>query len=174
MEERGRIGREPGEAVQPRGATVMPGEGSARVLVVDDDSEMRRLLADFLRGEGFRVEQAADAADAFRRVGEAGYATIVLDNNLPGERGLDVLPRLRSVVPGTPVILITTMGDERTHEEAFSRGAYDLLLKPFSLDDLLAVLRRALDDAGGDSPASRPSPESAPRTAHAFGHRARV
>jgi DNA-binding NtrC family response regulator len=123
------------------------GEGPRPVLVVDDDSEMRSVLADFLRGEGFRVDQAGDADEAVRRVGDTRYASVILDNHLPGESGLDALPRLRSLAPDIPVILVTTIGDERLFEMAFTRGAYDLLLKPFSLDDLVEVLRRAAGHA---------------------------
>jgi len=119
------------------------GEGPRPVLVVDDDSEMRRVLADFLRGEGFRVDQAGDADEAMRRVGDTRYAGVILDNHLPGESGLDALPRLRALAPDIPVILVTTIGDERLFEMAFARGAYDLLFKPFSLDDLVEVLRSA-------------------------------
>lgn len=119
------------------------GEGPRPVLVVDDDSEMRRVLADFLCREGFRADQAGDADEAVRRMGETAYASVVLDNHLPGESGLDALPRLCALAPGIPIILITTIGDERLFEMAFARGAYDLLIKPFSLDDLVEVLRSA-------------------------------
>jgi DNA-binding NtrC family response regulator len=120
-----------GEAVGPR------------ILIVEDDAEMRRLLAEFLRAEGFQVTVAADAAEALRCAHEAVFASVVLDKNLPGVSGLDLLPRLRKLSPGAPVIMITAFGNPGTHEEAFSRGAYELLFKPFNLDDLLDVLLRA-------------------------------
>lgn len=122
-------------------------DGWGRLLIVEDDPEMRRLLAEFLRGEGFLVDQAADGAEALRRVRQGSFGTVVLDKNLPDESGLEILRRLRVLIPDTPVILITAFGDARTHEEAFTRGAYDLLLKPFNLDDLLDVLRKAQDYA---------------------------
>ncbi|MBI2114666.1 MAG: response regulator [candidate division NC10 bacterium] len=121
--------------------------GWGRLLIVEDDPEMRRLLAEFLRGEGFLVDQAADGAEALRRVRQGSFGTVVLDKNLPDGSGLEILRRLRVLIPDTPVILITAFGDARTHEEAFTRGAYDLLLKPFNLDDLLDVLRKAQDYA---------------------------
>jgi DNA-binding NtrC family response regulator len=104
------------------------------------------------------VIPAADAAEALRRVREETFQCVVLDKNLPGESGLDILPRLRALIPGTPVILITAFGDARTQEEAAVRGAYDLLLKPFNLDDLLEVLQRAHGEASTD----RPGPVSGP------------
>lgn len=123
--------------------------GAGRILIVDDDPEMRRVLADFLQGEGFLVDQAADGTEALRQVREEHFESVVLDKNLPGESGLDILPRLRAMIPDTPVILITAFGDERTCEEAFTQGTYDILLKPFDMDDLLDVLRQARDYASG-------------------------
>ena len=128
------------------------GEDSARILVVDDDPEMRRLLAEFLRGEGFRVDLAADGQEALRQLCEEIFDHVVLDKNLPGESGLEMLPLLRALAPGTPVTLITAFGDSRTHEQAFSRGAYEVLLKPFNLDDLIEVLRKAQQYAQEDRP----------------------
>lgn len=126
--------------------------GAGRVLIVDDDVEMRRALVDFLQGEGYLVDQAADGAEALRWIRAERFESVVLDKNLDGESGLDLLPRLRALIPDTPVILITAFGDERTCEEAFTRGTYDILLKPFEMDDLLAVLRQAREYGSGGEP----------------------
>jgi DNA-binding NtrC family response regulator len=134
------------------GCAVKDGEDSGRILVVDDDPEMRRLLAEFLRGEGFRVDLAADGQEALRQLCEEIFDHVVLDKNLPGESGLEMLPLLRALAPGTPVTLITAFGDSRTHEQAFSRGAYEVLLKPFNLDDLIEVLRKAQQYVQEDRP----------------------
>jgi len=131
---------------------VKDGEISGRILVVDDDPEMRRLLAEFLRGEGFRVDLAANGQEALRQLCEEIFDHVVLDKNLPGESGLEMLPLLRALAPGTPVTLITAFGDSRTHEQAFSRGAYEVLLKPFNLDDLIEVLRKAQQYVQEDRP----------------------
>lgn len=116
--------------------------GVGRVLIVEDDPDMRRLLADVLREEGIGVAEAADVIEALRWVSEERFDAVILDKNLPDGSGLDLLPRLAARFPGLPVILITAFGDPRIRREAFARGASALLLKPFSLDDLLAALRR--------------------------------
>jgi DNA-binding NtrC family response regulator len=131
---------------------VKDGEGSNRILVVDDDPEMRRLLAEFLRGEGFRVHLSASGQEARRQLCEETFDHVVLDKNLPGESGLEMLPVLRALAPGTPVTLITAFGDSRTHEQAFTRGAYEVLLKPFNLDDLVEILRKARQYVREDQP----------------------
>lgn len=138
---------EPADMLSDKESVGTRRSGWGRLLIVEDDPEMRRLLAEFLRGEGFLVDQAADGAEALRRVRQGSFGTVVLDKNLPDGSGLEILRRLRALIPDTPVILITAFGDARTHEEAFTRGAYDLLLKPFNLDDLLDVLRKAQDYA---------------------------
>jgi DNA-binding NtrC family response regulator len=137
-------GRREGMAAMKRSA--------GRILIVDDDREMRRVLAEFLEGEGFEVTQASDAVETLERIREMPCDVVVLDKNLPDWSGVDILPTVRTLVPGTPVVVITAFGDARTHDEAFTRGAYDLLLKPFSLDDLLDVLNRALDHSNWGQP----------------------
>jgi len=146
-----------GESPGSGGDTVEAQASARRILVVDDDPEMRRLLVDFLEREGFLVDQATDGAETLRRIREEHYESVVLDKNLLGESGLDILPRLRALIPATPVILITAFGDERTCEEAFTRGSYDILLKPFDMDDLLHVLRQARDYGSGSDPRGQPS-----------------
>jgi DNA-binding NtrC family response regulator len=140
------------EAAHFGGYPVVPNEDAIRILVVDDDPEMRRLLAEFLRGEGFRVDLAANGQEALRQLCEEIFDHVVLDKNLPGESGLEMLPLLRALAPGTPVTLITAFGDSRTHEQAFTRGAYEVLLKPFNLDDLVEVLRKAQQYVKEDRP----------------------
>ena len=111
-----------------------------RLLVVDDDPEMRQMLTDFLEAEGFSVDQAADGGAAFRVARAEAFDGIVLDKNLPDESGLDVLPRLRALRPAATVVLITAFGDSRTLKQAMDRGAAAVLFKPFDLDDLLRAV----------------------------------
>jgi DNA-binding NtrC family response regulator len=115
-----------------------------RILLVDDDEDMRSLLADVLTDEGFTVDQAANGAEALVLLHRETFAAILLDKRMPGLSGMDLLPGLRVVCPDTPVIVITAFGDARTAAEGAARGAFGLLCKPFRMDDLRAMLDRAL------------------------------
>lgn len=117
---------------------------SPRILVVDDDAEMRALLLELLRHEGCEPHQAANGAEALIRLRTESFAAIVLDKNMPGLSGLDLLPGLRKICPGTPVILITAFGDVETYVDAMEKGASAYLFKPFRLEELVQALRQAL------------------------------
>jgi len=125
-----------------------------RVLVVDDDDEMRALLDDVLTEEGYEVEPAANGAEALIRLRTESFAAIILDKNMPGLSGLDLLPGLRTICPETPVILITAFGDVSTYVEAMDKGAFEHVFKPFRMEELLQVLRRARAPAGRIAPAA--------------------
>ncbi len=115
---------------------------SGRVLVVEDEEKLRRVIELQLRGEGFEVDQAASAEDALRL---APAADVVLtDLRLPGMDGLALLARLREQHLTAPVVLMTAFGSIEKAVEAMKAGAEDFIPKPFSLDHLLAVVNKAL------------------------------
>lgn len=126
-----------------------------RVLVVDDDPEMRDLLLDVLSKEGYEVTLAADGADALLRLTKQEFGAVILDKNMPGLSGLDLLPGLRTICPDTPIILITAFGDVSSYVEALGRGAFEYIFKPFRMAELLQVLGRAL---GAGRPGVRDAP----------------
>jgi len=115
-----------------------------RILAVDDDAEMRALLFDVLTEEGYEVQQAPNAAEALIRLRNENFSAIVLDKNMPGLSGLDILPGLRLICPETPVIMITAYGDVATYVDAVEKGVSEYLFKPFRMEELLRVLRRTL------------------------------
>ena len=114
------------------------------ILIVDDDAEMRALLVEVLGHEGYRVAEAADGAEALIRLRSECFDGIIIDKNMPGLSGLDLLPGLRMICPDASIILITAFGDASTHLEALEKGAFEYIFKPFRLEDLLRVLRRAV------------------------------
>ncbi len=114
------------------------------ILIVDDDAEMRALLSEVLGQEGYHVEEAANGAEALIRLRSEYFAAIIIDKNMPGLGGLDLLPGLRMICPDTPIILITAFGDAATYLEALEKGAFEFIFKPFRLEELLRVLKRAI------------------------------
>jgi DNA-binding NtrC family response regulator len=115
-----------------------------RILLVDDDEDMRSLLADVLIDEGYEVNQAVNGAEALVLLHRETFAAILLDKRMPGLSGMDLLPGLRVICPETPVIVITAFGDAHTAEEGAEKGAFGVLFKPFRMDELHAMLDHAL------------------------------
>jgi two-component system response regulator (stage 0 sporulation protein F) len=117
---------------------------SVRILVVDDDPEMRALLVEELRREGWEMREAGDGAEAVLACRGAQFDVILMDKNMPGPSGLDLLPGFRRTCPGSQIIMMTAFGDVPSYVEATERGAVDFLFKPFRIDDLKAAIRKAL------------------------------
>jgi two-component system alkaline phosphatase synthesis response regulator PhoP len=117
------------------------------ILVVDDDENLRRLVAAYLESEGYEVEQAADAEAAFQRVEKHEPDLILLDLMLPGLSGLEVARRLRTKRP-VPILMLTARGSEDDMLQGFAAGADDYLVKPFSPKVLVARVRAILRRSG--------------------------
>lgn len=121
-----------------------------RVMVVDDHSLFRRGLTALLAHEpGLEVVgEAADGSEALRRVKELQPAVVLLDNHMPGVRGVDLLPGLLELAPDTQFIMLTVSEDEDDLAAALRAGAAGYLLKTIDGADLAAAIRRAV---GGES-----------------------
>ena len=116
---------------------------AARILVVDDDADLRRLVGDFLRSHGLEVDVARDAREMDARLGQARYDLIILDLMMPGEDGLSVLRRLRGD-PRPAVIMLSAMGEDTDRIVGLEVGADDYLAKPCNPRELLARVRAVL------------------------------
>ncbi len=115
-----------------------------RILVVEDDAEMRTLLEDFLKEEGFEIELVSNGAEAFRKLVRESFALILTDIRLPGLTGLDILPGFRKLQPEVPIIVITAFGSEDVREKAIKRGATIYLEKPVHFYTLRKILHETL------------------------------
>ncbi len=121
-------------------------ESQERILVVDDEERIRRLLKMYLEREGYLIEEAEDGEEALRKALETDYDLILLDLMLPGMDGLDVCRQIRQD-KATPIIMLTARGEESNRVEGFEAGADDYVVKPFSPREVIhrvkAVLRRS-------------------------------
>ncbi|MFC4777524.1 response regulator transcription factor [Paenibacillus sp. GCM10023252] len=117
-----------------------------RILVVDDEERIRRLLKMYLEKEGYSIDEAEDGESALRLATATDYALILLDVMLPGMDGIEVCGRLRQV-KATPVIMLTAKGEEMNRVQGFEVGADDYVVKPFSPREVIyrvkAILRRS-------------------------------
>lgn len=115
----------------------------AHILVVEDDGEMRTLIAKFLRQNGYRVTGARDGREMWETLGNAPVDLILLDVMLPGQSGLDLTRALRAKTR-VPIIMVTARGDETDRIVGLELGADDYIPKPFSRPELLARIRAVL------------------------------
>lgn len=126
----------------------------ARLIVVDDDAEIRRLLADRLSDEGFQVATAVSGEDFLAQFDPATTDLVVLDINLPGVDGLGVCERLREA-NDTPIIMLTARGDPRDRIAGLELGADDYIAKPFEPRELVARIRNVLRRSGPNTDSAR-------------------
>jgi DNA-binding response OmpR family regulator len=121
-----------------------------KILVVDDDADLRSLVGFALSRAGYLVIEAGDGPSAVRAVTEDLPSLVVLDLNLGREDGLELLPRIRAVT-GAPVLILTVRSDEEDVVRGLDLGADDYLTKPFSPRTLLARVRALLRRASAES-----------------------
>ena len=118
-----------------------------RVLIVDDEPQIRRALRTALGGHGYKVEVAEDGEAALAALATHPPEVVVLDLVMPGIDGLEVLRQTRAW-SGVPIVVLSARGQERDKVEALDLGADDYLTKPFGVGELLARVRAVLRRAG--------------------------
>jgi len=117
----------------------------SRILVIDDEPGMREGCRRTLALEGYAVETAADGDEAWRLVRADGWDLVLVDIRMPGLGGIELLERIQEFDPDIVCIVISGYATLETAMQAAKRGAYDILPKPFTTDDLLLVVRRGLE-----------------------------
>jgi DNA-binding NtrC family response regulator len=115
-----------------------------RILIVDDEAGIRDSLETLLTLEGFRVDSAADGDAGLDQLSRHAYDLLLLDLALPGESGIDLLPRIKGLSPELPVILITAYGTVGNVVDAIRAGAANFIQKPWDNEKLLADIRSAI------------------------------
>ncbi len=135
-------------------------EPAKRILIAEDDANIRNLLSSYLSINGFETDAVGDGSAALKHLADHRYDLVVLDIMLPGTDGLDVCRKIRQH-RSLPVLLLTALGAEDDRIEGFQAGADDYMVKPFSPRELVArveaILRRTgsgREDAGRDGEAA--------------------
>ena len=123
----------------------MTERGMSRVLVVDDEHDMRWLLTRVLRDHGFEVVAAEDGQAALEQITGEPPDVVLLDIKMPRLSGIQVLEKVKAVDRSMAVVMITAYGDLPSAVQAMQLGAYDYLTKPFDNDKILSTVRRALE-----------------------------
>ncbi|SNR87111.1 two-component system, NtrC family, nitrogen regulation response regulator GlnG [Humidesulfovibrio mexicanus] len=117
----------------------------AQILIVDDDAQLRQSFGKILEGEGFEVRAAPSGEAGVDEVAANPPDLVVMDVRMPGMTGIEAMQHMRASCPGLPVIIMTAYGGTETAIEATKLGAFDYILKPFDIPDILRLIGQALN-----------------------------
>lgn len=129
---------------------------SATILVADDDAAIRTVLNQALGRAGYNVQVTGNAATLWRWVNEGQGDLVITDVVMPDENGLDLIPRIKKVRPQLRCIVMSAQNTLMTAVRATERGAFEYLPKPFDLNELLSVVKRALETPQPSKPSAAP------------------
>ncbi len=121
-----------------------------KILIVDDDDELRSNMSTVLNEFGYSVDTASSGAEAIAMSSANKYGIILLDLMMPVMNGMDVLVELKLQSPRTKVIIVTAFASIETTVEAMKKGACDYIAKPFKSDDLDLIIKKSLEEARFD------------------------
>src|SRR5437764_12498519 len=116
-----------------------------RVLIVDDEKFIRDILADFLGMEGYVVRTAEDGAAALTELSSSHYDMVISDLKMPRMGGIELLEQIGALAPHALTVIMTGFGTVETAIDAMKRGAYDYILKPFKVEEVIHVVQRGLE-----------------------------
>ena len=112
-----------------------------RILIIEDDEEMRSLLKDFLAEEGVEVDSVENGSEAFRKLVRETFDLVITDIRMPGLTGLDILPGIKKLQPEVSIIVITAFGNEEVRLKSLNRGATAYLEKPIRTNRLKILIQ---------------------------------
>jgi DNA-binding response OmpR family regulator len=119
--------------------------GRLRVLIVDDEEELVSTLTERLALRDIEADGVITGADALKRIQEKEYDVVVLDVKMPGLDGLEVMKKIGTIRPKVQVILLTGRGSEKESRIGIEEGAFDYLVKPIDIEDLIKKMREAVN-----------------------------
>ncbi len=114
-----------------------------RILLVDDEEDFASALAERLMLRGFQAELATSGMDALRHIRECDFSVLILDVKMPGIDGLGLMAEIKRKRPNLPVILLTGHGSAADAETGMKKGAFDYLMKPIDIDELIEKIHDA-------------------------------
>jgi DNA-binding NtrC family response regulator len=117
----------------------------SNILIVDDEKAIRKTLSEILSYEGYKIDEAGDGEEGFRKFKEKEYDVILCDIKMPKMDGIEFLEKAKESNPDIPIIMISGHGTIETAVEAVKKGAYDYISKPPDLNRLLITIRNAMD-----------------------------
>lgn len=117
-----------------------------KVLVVDDDAELRATLSEILKGAGYHIDEAPSGKEAIEKITDKDFDIALLDLMMPKMSGIDVLKAIKKIKPKIRVIMITAFATVENAVDAIKKGASDYISKPFRIDDLLTTIRRVIEE----------------------------
>src|SRR5712671_4454484 len=123
---------------------------TSRVLVVDDEPQITRVLRTVLSSQGYQVRTAAEGQAALTNFAEWRPELVITDLYMPHMDGVELCRRIRAI-SAVPIIVLSVKGEERTKVDALDSGADDYVTKPFGIDELLARVRAALRRSGSET-----------------------
>ncbi len=116
-----------------------------KILIIDDDDQLRTSFEKLLRMENYRVQSAASGESGLAMIAKESPDLVILDMRLPGMNGFEVFQEIHRKDPKLPVIIMTAYGTTETAIKATKMGAFDYILKPFDIPDMLSYIRQALE-----------------------------
>src|SRR5204863_5346539 len=127
-------------SAEPLGAPETP-----RILVVDDEKVIREILADFLSMEGYVVHAVEDGVEAMKELKKRSYNLVISDLKMPNMGGLELIAQVTEESIPVITVIMTGFGTVETAIEAMKKGAYDYILKPFKVEEVVHIVQRGLD-----------------------------
>ena len=113
-----------------------------RILIVEDDDEMRDLLKDFLLEEGVEADSAQNGSEAFRKLAKGSFDLVITDIQMPGLTGLEILPGIKQLQPEASIVVMTAFGSEEIRRKSLSGGSTAYFEKPVPLDQLRTAIHQ--------------------------------
>jgi two-component system, NtrC family, nitrogen regulation response regulator NtrX len=126
-------------------AVIIETANMSNILIIDDEKAIRKTLSEILSYEGYKIDEAGDGEEGYRKLKEKEYDVILCDIKMPKMDGIEFLEKAKEANPDIPIIMISGHGTIETAVEAVKKGAYDYISKPPDLNRLLITIRNAMD-----------------------------